>query len=178
MSNEFAAARSGLSNALNVIGPMLTAMQQADAVFGVLANAEKHKRVLETEVADWKAELEKSKAAVAKAQQKLKDVTAEIGIAESDADVRIRAALEAEQKQTAAAKEAAVTDRAKYAKMAADALQDSNSNIAKAQAASAAVVIELAAKESDLSSSIAALEKKLATMRASAQKFAAALTGE
>ena len=177
MTTDFSKARSGLAGAMDVLGPMLNAMQQADAVFGVLANAEKHKKLLETEVADYKAELDKTKDAVAKQQKKLKDVTAEIAVAETDADVRIKAAMDAEKQQTAAAKAAAEAERAKYAKTAAEALQDSNSTIAKAQAASAAVVIELAAKEEAMNTSIAALEKKLESLRASAQKFAASLTG-
>ena len=37
---------------------------------------------------------------------------------------------------------------------------------------------ELAAKEASMQADITALEKKLATLRASAAKFAAALTGE
>lgn len=177
-TNDFSSARSALVGALNVAGPILAALQQADTVFGVLANAEKHKKLLESEVVDYKAELDKTKDAVLKQQKKLKDVTAEIAVAESDADVRIKAVLEAEKQQTAAAKEAATVERAKYAKLAAEALQASNDSIAKAQAASAAVVIELNAKEAGLNTSIAALEKKLDTLRASAQKFAAALTGE
>ena len=176
-TTDFSNARGALAGALNVAGPILAALQQADTVFGVLANAEKHKKMLEAEVADYRAELDKTKDAVAKSQKKLKDVTAEIGIAESDADTRIKAAMAAEKQQTADLKAAAEAQRAGYAKTAADALQASQDTIAKAQAASAAVVVELAEKEAVLNNSIAALEKKLDSLRASAQKFAAALTG-
>lgn len=178
MSTDFSQARSALASALATAGPILSALQQADTVFGVLANAEKHKRMLETEVADHKSELESAKAAVAKSQKKLKDVTAEIAVAEADADARIKAVLAAEQQQVTAARNATALEQSKYAGMTAVALQASQDGIAKAQAASAAVVIELTAKEAALNNSIAALEKKLDALRASAQKFAAALTGE
>ena len=72
-SNDFAVARSGLSNALGVISPILTALQQADTIFGVLANAEKHKNLLETEVADYKDELNKAQEAIDKQQEKLQE---------------------------------------------------------------------------------------------------------
>ena len=47
-----------------------------------------------------------------------------------------------------------------------------------AQAASAEVVGALAAKEEALKADVAALEKKLAALRANAAKFAAALVAE
>ena len=94
MSTDFSQARSALAGALSVAGPMLKALEQADTVFGVLTNAEKHKKLLETEVADYKAELEKLKATVVKQQQKLRDVMAEVLTAEADADGQIKAAVD------------------------------------------------------------------------------------
>jgi len=178
MSNDYSQARSALSNTLNVLGPVLTALQQADTVFGVLANAEKHKRVLETEVADYKEELAKTKDAVAKQQKKLKDVTAEIGVAEADADEKIKATLADEKAQIAAAKAQTAEAKQQYAKQAAEAQATSSATIAAAQKASADAVAELSTKEAGLNASIAALEKKLDTLKASAAKFAAALTAE
>jgi chaperonin cofactor prefoldin len=178
MSNDFSQARSALAGALATAGPILVALQQADTVFGVLANAEKHKRALETEVADYKAELGMSKDAVAKAQKKLKDVTAEIAVAEADADARIKAVLEDEKVQVAAAKAGADTAKTEFSKAVSDAQAASSAAIVAAQKASADVVAELNAKEAGLNTSIAALEKKLDSLKASAAKFAAALTAE
>lgn len=175
---DFSAARSALVGALNVAGPILTALQQAETVFGVLANAEKHKRMLESEVSDYKVELEKTKTAVSKQQEKLKAVTAEIGIAEKDADTRIEAALQAEKAQLAAAKLSVAQDISALNTARAKAQAEADAAIVAAQAAMATITSDLAAKEAALQSDITALEKKLAALRANAAKFAAALTAE
>jgi chromosome segregation ATPase len=177
-TNDFSQARGALANTISVIGPVLTALQQADTVFGVLANAEKHKKVLEAEVADYKAELEKTKDALTKSQKKLKDISAEIPVAEADADAKIKAVLEDEKVQIAAAKAQAAEAKAVFAVQSSAAQKESADKIAAAKQASDAVVAELSAKEAGLNASITALEKKLDSLRASAQKFAAALTGE
>ena len=121
MSNDYSQARGALANTLNVLGPVLTALQQADTVFGVLANAEKHKKVLEAEVADYKSELDKTKDAVAKQQKKLKEVTAEIVVAEADADAKIKAVMADEKLQIEATKAQAAEAKAVFAKQTAEA---------------------------------------------------------
>lgn len=177
-TNDFSQARGALANTIGVLGPVLTALQHADTVFGVLANAEKHKKVLEAEVADYKSELEKTKKAVAMQQQKLKDISAEIPAAEADADAKIKAVLDEEKVQIAAAKSQAAEAKAVFAKQAAEAQKESADKIAAAKKASDEVVAELSAKEAGLNISITALEKKLDALRANAQKFAAALTAD
>lgn len=175
-NNDFSQARGALASTVAVLSPVLTALQQADTIFGVLANAEKHKKVLEAEVADYKAELEKTKKAVATQQQKLKDISAEIPVAEADADAKIKAALAEEKAQIAAAKKASAEAMKALADATAIAQQADATKLAQARAASEQVMAELSAKEAAMKDSIAALEKKLEALRANAQKFAAALT--
>ena len=177
-STDFSGARSALTGALGVAGPILTALQQAEQVFGVLANAEKHSKMLAKEVADHKAALADHQAAVAKAKEQVVAVLSEIGVAEKQADERITAALASEKEQVAAAKKAAAEAKRKLADETAAAQQAANSAVALARDASEKVLGELAAKEAALNTSIATLEKKLDTLRTNAQKFAAALTAE
>lgn len=179
MSNtDFSGARAALVGALNVAGPILAALQQADTVFGVLANAEKHSKALAAEVADYKAELDKVRTALGKQQDKLKAVNAEVGYAEKDADARIEAALQAEKAQLAAAKLAVAQDISALNTARAKAQADSDAAIVAAQAAHTAAVAEFAASEQRWAADIVALEKKLSALRANAAKFAAALTAE
>ena len=177
MSNtDFSGARSALVGALSVAGPILTALQQADQVFGVLANAEKHKRVLEAEVADYKAELEKTKGAVTKLQEKLKAVTAEISVAEKEADARIEAALAAEKVQVQEAKVATAQAIATMTATRDKVQTEAATAMAASQAAHTEAMAAFNAKEASISVNITALEKKLEALRANAAKFAAALT--
>ena len=178
MTTDFSQARAALASALATAGPIITALQQADTVFGVLANAEKHKKVLEAEVADYKAELDKTKKALGTQQQKLKDISAEIPVAEADADAKIKAVMADEKLQIEAAKAQAAEAKAVFAQQTAEAQKASADAIAAAQKKSSDVVAELTAKEAGLTASVAALEKKLDSLKSSAAKFAAALTAE
>lgn len=175
---DFSGARAALTGVLDLAKPIMAALQNAEAVLGAIPEAEKHRRALAAEVADYKAELDKVRTALGKQQDKLKAVVAEVGVAERDADERIEAALKAEKTQLEAAKLSVAQDISALNTARAKAQADSEAAIVAAHAASAEVVGALAAKEKALEADVAALEKKLAALRANAAKFAAALTAE
>lgn len=175
---DFAGARAALTGVLDLAKPIMAALQNAEAVLGAIPEAEKHRRALAAEVADYKAELDKLRTAVTKQQDKLKAVMAEVGVAERDADVRINEALTLEKSQLAAAKLSVAQDISALNTARAKSQAESEAAIVAAQAASAEAVGVLAAKEKALEADVAALEKKLAALRANAAKFAAALVAE
>lgn len=175
---DFSGARAALTGVLDLAKPIMAALQNAEAVLGAIPEAEKHRRALAAEVADYKAELDKLRTAVTKQQDKLKAVMAEVGVAERDADVRINEALTLEKSQLAAAKLSVAQDISAMNTARAKVQAESEAAIVAAQAASAEAVGVLAAKEKALEADVAALEKKLAALRANAAKFAAALVAE
>lgn len=172
---DFAGARAALTGVLDLAKPIMAALQNAEAVLGAIPEAEKHRRALAAEVADYKAELDKLRTAVTKQQDKLKAVMAEVGVAERDADVRINEALTLEKSQLAAAKLSVAQDISALNTARAKAQAESEAAIVAAQAAHTAAVAEFAASEQRWAADIVALEKKLAALRASAVKFAASL---
>lgn len=172
---DFAGARAALTGVLDLAKPIMAALQNAEAVLGAIPEAEKHRRALAAEVADYKAELDKLRTAVTKQQDKLKAVMAEVGVAERDADVRINEALTLEKSQLAAAKLSVAQDISALNTARAKAQAESEAAIVAAQAAHTAAVAGFAASEQRWAADIVALEKKLATLRASAAKFAASL---
>ena len=175
---DISLARSALTEALNVAGPILTALQQAEQVFGVLQNTEKHRKALAAEVAALQKAIPDAKAAKESAEAHIAAVKAEVAVAEADADERINATITYEAARIAEAKrasaEAIAAAQANAQKIQAECDQATSEVV---QVHSAAMA-EMTAKEKELSDSIAALEKKLATLRANAAKFAAALTVE
>jgi chromosome segregation ATPase len=176
--SDYDIARSGLSNALNVIGQVFTALQQAEQVFSVVHNADKHGKALAKDVDTQKKELASLEEKIAVAQAHIVAVAAEIGVAEADASARIETVLAAEKKTVSDAKKAAA-DKVATALSAADsAIQDANTKASNAQAMFDIAAAGLLAKETELTANIAHLETKLTTLKAQAQKFAAALVGE
>ena len=179
MSNpDFSNARSALTGALNVAGPILVALQQAEQVFGVLQNAEKHSKALAMDVDSQKKELAALEDKIAATQKKAADVLAEVGIAEADADARIEAVVAAEKKAVSDAKKA-TAEKMTAGLAAADALiQEAMARASAAQEQADTKIAELRANEAELIASTTQLESKLDKLKAQAQKFAAALTGE
>lgn len=171
-------ARAALSNVLNVAGPILTALQQADKVFGVILNADAHRASLQAEVADLTSKKEALNKSIKTAQASLETVTAKVSAAEAAAKVSVEEAEAAAKAEIAAAKRAAADATKKYADATAASLQEEAEKLSVARAENAKVTADMEARKLELQSSVAALEKKLDSLKASAAKFAAALTGE
>jgi hypothetical protein len=175
---DFSAARSGLSNALSVIAPVLTALQQAEQVFGVLQNADKHSKALAKEVATQQQVLGSLKAQAVDADTAAKAILAGIPALEKEAEARTAAALAAEKKAVADAKKAATESIGVAQAKAYAEIAKVTTNLAEAQQAAEVRISTLIATELELGSVITALEAKLDKLKAQAQKFAAALTAD
>jgi hypothetical protein len=167
------AARGALTNILATTGPILSALQGADSVFSVLLNADKHKVALLGEVADLKKQADTQRSVIDALEAAAVAAADRANAAEQDATRRIfeaKATLEetlksfAEQaaaatgdiQQTAAAKQAAFLDE-----------------VAQAQAAHDAQMADMFAQKKEVEGTVAALDKKLSTLRDQAKKFAA-----
>jgi len=177
-SSEIHNASVSLNGAVKFFTPMVTALNQAQEVFGVLQNAAKHKDVLVRDVEalkqnaeDLKAQVEASKAAI----------TSNNAAAAEAKDLATKQVAEAQSYAAAQIKEIKATISEKT-KGAVEALADKEAEVAeKIEALQKEFDAYAASKQAiktDLEKSISALETKLDGLRAQAKKFAASLTAE
>lgn len=176
--NDVSKAAATLTQAISFFAPMVTALNGADEVFSVLANATDHKDALTKEVAalqktveDLKGEIATSKAAVvtssAEATQAKAESVQAIADAQQQANAKIAdilTAVEAESTKAQAAFAAAQADIA--AKIEANQKRH-DSNAVQAQI-----------REAELNASITQMEAKLEKVKAQAKKFADSFTVE
>lgn len=174
-TNEFERAKGALAQSLNVAGPILTALQQASTVFDVLTNATVHKAALEREVATLldtvaaqKSKMQTLNAKIAAAEAKAEDV-------EADAARRVREAEDAVAPRLLAIEDALSVKIAEAQAEATERLQEIVAVLVQNTTEFDAVTRDLAAKKAAAEDECATIEKKLSSLRASAQKFAAAL---
>lgn len=174
-TNDFERAKGALAQSLNVAGPILTALQQAGQVFDVLTNATVHKAALEREVTELSS-------AASEMRNKLKTLTAQIATAEAKAvEVEAEAArCVREAEAIVPARLAAIEDElsVKIAEAQAEAttrLQEIAAVLVQNSTEFDAATRDLAVKQAAAEAEYAAVEKKLAAIKASAQKFTASL---
>jgi chromosome segregation ATPase len=176
--NDINNATSNLNQAINFFSPMVVALNGAEQVFSVLANAVKHKELLVREVDalkksadDLKAQEEASALAItandAAAVAAKAAALQEIADAQQQAQTQVKEILESVATSTKAAKEAFSTLQADIA--------------AQTEAAQKAYADEIAAmsvSKQEMETTIKTLETKLDKLKEQAKKFAASLTIE
>jgi len=171
-------ANSNLNQAINFFSPMVLALNGAEQVFSVLANAVRHKDVLMREVdglkkaaEDLKAQAEASALAITAndaAAVEAKAVAAQaIADAQQQAATQVKEILDSVATDTKAAKSAFATLQAEIA-----------TKIEAAQKTYADEAAAMGVSKKELEASIGALEAKLDKLKEQAKKFAASLTAE
>jgi hypothetical protein len=175
-TNEFERAKSALNQSLQVAGPILAALQQASTVFDVMSNATVHKAALEGEVATLldtvaaqTAKVKTLNAKIAAAEVKASDV-------EADAARRIREAEDAVAPKVRAAEDALSIQISMAQVEATSRLQEIAAAMTQANTEFDAFNRDLQARAIAAENACEVLEQKLTAMKASAQKFAAALS--
>lgn len=174
-TNEFERAKGALAQSLNVAGPILTALQQASVVFDIMTNAQVHKVALEGEVstlldtvAAQTAKVKTLNAKMAAAEIKAADV-------ETECARRIREAQDAIEPALRAA-ESELSYRLSTVQVEATArLQEIAAFTTQANTEFDAFCRDLQVRRDAAEAECLAVEKKLAAVRASAQRFAATL---
>jgi hypothetical protein len=176
--NDINTANSNLNQAINFFSPMVVALNGAEQVFSVLANAVKHKELLTREVDALKKTADDLKA---QAEASALAITANDAAAVEAKAVAAQAIADAQQQAATQVKEIldSVATDTKAAKAAFAALQaEIATKIEAAQKTYADEVAAMAVSKQELEASISALETKLDKLKEQAKKFAASLTAE
>ena len=177
-TSDFAGARAALSTSMAVIGPMLQAMQDASKVFDAMANAQAHVDVLTAGVVKAQAEQKKIATSIEKATAKIEAAENTAQAAETASLKRVAEAQADADTRVQAAKEAALASVAAIDQRVAATHAQAEQEIADIAARTVEAAKAFAVAEAERTEAIAVLEKKLNSLRNSAAKFAAALTGE
>jgi len=175
---DFQQARSALNGALTVAGPILAALQQADKVFDTLANAEKYQQALQSSVKTLQAQVQGLREQQADLAAALAAAHAEVETAQTASKETLRA-LKADEAQAVAQAQAHVASQVLQASMQGnDAMQAMQTRVDALREETDTQISALVGNRAALEAEVGALEAKLATLTASARKFAAALAGD
>lgn len=171
------AARAQATSVLGMLSPLVKALEQAGEVLSVASNSAKLKSTLASEVDALKNEAITLHESVTALTLRKKELTAEVQAVEAQAREQARLAAQATQEQVQAAERLA-QERVAAAQAAAAAKEAAfTQHIQDVQKATDAEVAALFTKQQTAAEAAAAAEKRLATIQAQAQKFAASLGG-
>lgn len=171
------AARAKATQVAAVLTPLLQALQAAGEVLSVASNSEKLRSTLVDEVVGLKNQAITLKEAVDALTVRKLALDAEVQAAEANARERARTMAQALE-DTVKEAEAAAQARASAAAAAAAAKEaEFTQHIQDVQKTTDAEVAALFTKQQTAAEAAAAAEKRLATIQAQAQKFAASLAG-
>lgn len=165
-------ARAAATNALMIAKPIIEAMQGAETVFSVLANAEKHKAALVAEVATLQQNQQRALQELESLGAQVVAAKAEVAAVQDAAQAKVRAMTEEAQSIVTSLNEQRVAAEATAREQHALLLAGLTSTAAQAQTEHDAYMGGLTAKRREAEDATAAIEKKLATLRAQAKKFA------
>jgi phenylalanyl-tRNA synthetase alpha subunit len=171
-------ASATLTQAINFFSPMVVALNGADEVFSILANATAHKASLTREVEALKKSADDLKAQV---EASALAITANDAAAEEAKAAALQAIADAQQQAQTQVAEilASVATDTKAAKVAFAALQaDIAAKIEANQKRHDSNVVQAQIREAELDASITQLEAKLEKAKAQAKKFADSFTVE
>lgn len=174
--HEFDAVRGGLYNARDVLLPIAAALQQADAVFSVMANAQKHQRVLKASVETLEAKLVDLHGRVHAAETEVQEAQERAAAAVSAANADIRRAQDD-------AKEAIRRLAEDYEARAAAAETGHAARLRELEQEREAVVAgahellqSIEAKVADKNDELQAMEAKLVQLQDARRRFMASLS--
>lgn len=174
-SKDFAAARGALTQSLATFAPLAEALQKAVVVFDAMANAEAHKASLERDVVALSNKVDEGNSQLKHVVTQINERTASLDTVAAECGRKIEEAKAAAEAAVAAATDAMTVQIAEAQVEATERLQAIAKVRQEAEAEHEGVMADMAAQKAAMESDIAALEKKMASVKASAQKFADAL---
>jgi uncharacterized protein YeeX (DUF496 family) len=176
--NDVSKAASTLTQAINFFTPMVTALNGADEVFSILANATDHKNALTQEVEALKKTVEELQAQVEASKTAITANDAAAAQAKAAAEQSITDAQQKASAQIADILASVELDTAKARTAFAETQADIAGRIAAAQKTYDSNVVQAQIQEAELSTAIKQLEDKLEKAKAQAKKFAASFAVE
>lgn len=171
-------ASSQLAQAIRYFSPMIDALNGADDVLSILANAVQHKEALLREVADIQANTDALKAQAEDSKKAISTHDAAALEAKIAADkVIVDAQVHANEQVSIILASIAEKTQEAIDAFALKQLEMSEAT-SKMQGEYSAAVADWQAKEQELTDSVAMLETKLDKLKEQAKKFAASFTSE
>lgn len=173
--HELSGVRSAANSALSQLNPIVAALQDANKVFDVLYNATVHRDALERDVAALQAAATDAQSRRASWDEMTALSMQRAVDAEAEAKVRAEKALADANEALAGTHDALTLQIAAAQGEATDALQGIAQHVQTAQAQHDSDMLLMEAARLSAQAEFDVLDKKLAALRANAQKFAAAL---
>lgn len=168
-------ARAAVTQTLMIAKPIIEAMQGAETVFSVLANAEKHKAALVAEVAALQQSQQRALKELESLGAQVDTAKAEVIAVQDAAQAKVRAMTDEAQNLVTSLNEQRVAAEATAREQHALLLAGLTRTAGQAQAEHDTYMATLATQRQEAEAATLALEKKLATLRTQAKKFADAL---
>lgn len=176
-SQDFERAKSALAQAQGVAVPILQALQYVSTTFDFMSNATVFKAALEKDVAALQAQVNAETQRLTSLAAQSAERAALVDAAEAEAAARIREARDSVEPGVADARAQMQAQIATMREQTDARLAEIASTKAAAEKDHGDALTAMSSERSILETEIAILDKKLNSLKSSAQKFADALKG-